>query len=137
MKKQHIPTSLKKQIWKKQFGKCTEGTCYVCNTKIGIPRRIGKNTSLPSAEYGHIKAEKEGGKVTSTNLKLICKKCNVTMGTHNLEQFKENIVPYMDFEEDKTEMMHIDTTKCLLCNNKIKEGIFCHIHMKANITIAT
>ena len=136
-KKENIPLTLKRNIWKKEYGNNDSGHCYVCNIKIGIPKSIGNNMKYPSAEYGHIKSEKCGGKVESCNLKLVCKSCNVRMGTQNLEKYKQKIIPFMDFEEDVIEMMDIDTKKCLSCNNKIKKGIFCHIHQKSNISIAS
>ena len=38
---------------------------------------------------GHVIAEKYGGELNISNLKPICSKCNTSMGTENMNDFKK------------------------------------------------
>ena len=58
-------------------GKCK----YVCDGFIDRDR----------AEMGHI-TEHKGGKTILENLKSVCGCCNRSMGTNNMEEWKENIL---------------------------------------------
>jgi len=73
-----IPKSVKSQIWKDRFGDRFQGRCDVCKNEI---RR-------DYFEAGHIISANDGGEDTVDNLKPICRTCNRSMGTENLEQFK-------------------------------------------------
>jgi 5-methylcytosine-specific restriction endonuclease McrA len=75
-----IPKTLKNKVWDKYIGKqLGVGLCDVCQTEID-----SKNF-----ECGHIISIKEEGSTTLDNLIPICGTCNKSMGTHNLELFKE------------------------------------------------
>lgn len=80
-KKQHIPASLKRQVWSKHVG--TEkgvADCLCCGVI-----QIHKD----SFSCGHIIAESKGGKMELNNLKPICFSCNSSIGTMNMNEFIE------------------------------------------------
>ena len=74
-----IPKSLKIELWKNNFGEMFEGSCYVCKSKI----------LRDEFEAGHVIASINGGEDKIDNLRTICKACNRSMGTQNLNKFKE------------------------------------------------
>ncbi len=74
-----IPKSVRKELWRNHFGDRFKGKCYVCK------ERIYKD----SFEAGHIEAYANGGEDRVENLRPICKTCNRSMGTQNLEEFKQ------------------------------------------------
>jgi len=75
-KKQKIQPRLRIEVWKKEFGENEEGICPLCNT---TRIHIGKN----GFHCSHIKSEKNGGATDITNLRPLCDKCNLKMGTRN------------------------------------------------------
>jgi hypothetical protein len=77
-KKETIPIAVKNALWSEYFQNNINGICQCCKTEI-----ISKN----NFDCGHIISEKEGGTVSLTNLKPICRACNCSMGTLNMEVF--------------------------------------------------
>ena len=62
----------------KYYGKSNETKCLCCkNTTI----------SITNFECGHVVSNKDGGKININNLKPICKTCNLSMGTTNMDIF--------------------------------------------------
>lgn len=82
-KKKHIPIALKDAVWRKYNGDALDGKCYVCNRII----------SMNFCDYGHIIAEAIGGKTDINNLRPVCKKCNTSMSTENMNDFVNRIRP--------------------------------------------
>jgi hypothetical protein len=80
-KKKNIPKALRMKVWEVNIGDFFIGKCYVCEREI----------RPDSFEAGHIIAEKNGGEVHIDNLKPICKPCNGSCGTMNLEEFKKSM----------------------------------------------
>ena len=77
--REKMPQSVRYQVWDKYIGsKKIEGKCYCC--KLTINNR--------DFEVGHNKAVARGGKNNISNLRPICKRCNRSMGTKTIEQFK-------------------------------------------------
>lgn len=75
-----IPKILKNQVWDKHIGREKGiGNCKVCQCEI----------DSKGFECGHIISVKENGPTTIDNLVPICSTCNKSMGTDNLESFKE------------------------------------------------
>jgi len=84
MPRKSIPKSLKNKVWDHYIGpEKGVGNCYCCNNKID-----SKNF-----ECGHVTAVKNGGINSLQNLRPICSCCNKSMGTENLEKFKNNYFP--------------------------------------------
>lgn len=54
------------------------GKCQCCKTEL-----ISKN----NFDCGHVISEKNGGKVELSNLKPICRSCNSSMATNNMNDF--------------------------------------------------
>lgn len=78
-KKQTIPRTLKKMVWDKYIGENKgKAKCYCC--KHQDIRQI-------DFEAGHVVAESMGGKTILTNLRPVCRQCNISMGTMNMITF--------------------------------------------------
>ncbi len=78
-KKKSIPQSLKRKVWDNRFKGKTKGTCYCCS----------KNIDIQNHECGHVIAESKGGKTIESNLRPVCSKCNKSMGTQNMKEFRQ------------------------------------------------
>ena len=76
--KDKIPLPLKNAIWNKYFEGTMFGTCVCC-----------KATPIHSTNFdaGHVKSEHLGGKVHIDNLRPICRTCNSSMGTQNMDDY--------------------------------------------------
>lgn len=76
-----IPKTVKDNLWDNTFSSnAGEGNCYVCSTTINSKK----------FDCGHIIAVANGGSNDINNLKPICSTCNKSMGTKNLEEFKQD-----------------------------------------------
>ena len=71
-KKQKIPKALKQQVWLNTYGKKFESKCYIvwCNNDI----------NCFTFDCGHNIPESKGGKLEISNLKPLCRNCNLGMG---------------------------------------------------------
>ena len=77
--KKKIPKSVRNDVWDEHIGKKYGiGTCYVC----------GQEIRASHFECGHIIAESKGGKSTIDNLRPVCERCNKSVGTMNMDEFK-------------------------------------------------
>lgn len=80
MPRKAIPKTLKNKVWDNYIGRQKgEGECYCC----------GKMIDSKDFECGHIIAVAKGGSTTLDNLRPICSCCNKSMGTKNMNSFKE------------------------------------------------
>jgi len=80
-KKKQIPQSVRIAVWDKYIGRAVgETNCTVCNTT---------KISQFNFHCGHVIAEKNGGDICIENLKPICKSCNSSMKTMNLDEYKQ------------------------------------------------
>ena len=77
-KKDQIPITVKNTLWNVYFKNNINGVCQCCKHEI-----ISKN----NFDCGHIISEKDGGLVTLDNLRPICRSCNSSMGTLNMDIF--------------------------------------------------
>jgi len=76
--KEKIPTSVKNTLWSLHFQGSLNGICQCCKTE---------NISKNNFDCGHVLSEKDGGSVALSNLKPICRSCNSSMGTMNMNDF--------------------------------------------------
>ena len=74
-----IPASLRKELWMNYFGENFEGKCFCCKNKI----------VRDDFEAGHVISDKDGGETILENLKPLCKTCNRSMGSDNLNEYKK------------------------------------------------
>jgi hypothetical protein len=78
-KRKAIPKGVKIDLWTKHFGQEYVGNCIVC----------GKTINTHNFEAGHIISVANNGSDNISNLKPICRKCNGSMGTRNLYEYKD------------------------------------------------
>lgn len=76
--KKRIPSTLRSSVWSSYFGRNMDGTCQCCKLK---------NITFENFDCGHIISERLGGSITLDNLKPICRLCNNSMGTQNMNDF--------------------------------------------------
>jgi len=83
-KKKNIPKSLRMDVWNTYIG-IEKGIykCLCCNSK---------DISQMSFHCGHIIAEAKGGKTNLSNLRPICKDCNLSMKTTDMNEFKKQFI---------------------------------------------
>lgn len=88
-KKKFIPHSLKIKVWNRWIGKDVGSTtCPCCE--------VNEITQM-NFNCGHIQAESKGGDQSVDNLKPVCQSCNSSMGTQNMDDFKNK---YLTSNED-------------------------------------
>jgi len=80
-RKKTIPKVVKDLSWNKWIGEnVARHKCLCCETN---------EISMSSFHCGHVIAEANGGLMSVENLRPICKACNLSMGTENMNDFKK------------------------------------------------
>lgn len=83
-KRKTIPKTVREKLWKQTFGDNTfNGSCYCCKTVVDAFHW----------EAGHINSAHNGGSDKLDNLRVICVSCNRSMGTCNMDEFKDKYFP--------------------------------------------
>ena len=83
-KRKTIPKTGREKLWKLTFGDNTfNGSCYCCKTVVDAFHW----------EAGHINSAHNGGSDKLDNLRVICVSCNRSMGTCNMDEFKDKYFP--------------------------------------------
>jgi hypothetical protein len=78
-RKKSIPSTIKRLVWNEYIGEdIGKHKCYCC--------KLTDITQL-SFHCGHVKSEKNGGKIDVSNLRPICQNCNSSMGSNNMDDF--------------------------------------------------
>jgi len=75
-----IPKKIRGLVWKEHFGESMMGACFCCKKKL---------EALDDWHAGHIVSHANGGKDGVANLRPVCISCNLSMGTENMDEFKE------------------------------------------------
>ena len=86
MGKKKIPKIMKLDVWGKYIGlNIGKSKCLCCET-----------IDILQADFhcGHVIAEANGGEMTLDNLRPICSVCNTSMGTMNMDEFKEKLFEF-------------------------------------------
>jgi len=79
MKKVKIPATVRNSVWNQNIGvEIGQSFCMCCKSEP---------ITRANFECGHITAEKNGGTLELNNLRPICKHCNTSMGTENMDDF--------------------------------------------------
>src|SRR5574343_3696 len=73
-----IPITVRNKIWVRDNNDSLNGLCKVCSAQINIS----------NFHAGHIISVRNGGTDNISNLVCICSCCNLSMGTKNLNEFK-------------------------------------------------
>lgn len=76
-KKQKIPKAVRMALWNRDFLNSKQGKCYTC----------GRFVYDDDFQAGHIIPESKGGTMDLKNLRVLCKPCNTSCGTMNLDDF--------------------------------------------------
>lgn len=73
--KKKIPKKVKEEVWLSNFGRCYDSKCYIswCSNKVNVF----------NFHVGHDIPESKGGTDNINNLKPICDRCNLSMGSQN------------------------------------------------------
>ena len=79
-KRRPIPKKIRGLVWKEHFGESMMGACFCCKQKL---------EALDDWHAGHIVSHANGGKDGVANLRPVCISCNLSMGTENMDEFKE------------------------------------------------
>ena len=108
-KRRAIPKTVKTNLWDKYIGTTKrEGECYVCHKLIKIE----------DFHCGHVISVNMGGSDSIDNLRPICSKCNLSMGTRNLEDFKKE---YFGESNKKTNNIQKNNNNIQKNNNNIQK----------------
>lgn len=75
-----IPKRTRNEVWIKYCGEKDHGNCYVCRKQV---ERYNKGW-----DCSHVIADAKGGLPVLENLRVCCPKCNRSMGTMNLYDYK-------------------------------------------------
>ena len=80
-KRLKITVRARSEVWRKDHGLAWTSTCPICNEKLeqGV------------FECGHVISHYNGGSTSIDNLRAICQRCNRSMGTMNMGDYKRNI----------------------------------------------
>lgn len=80
-KKAYIPKAIKVAVWNTYVGESIGRTkCTVCGTV---------DMTQMNFHCAHVVAEADGGEVSVANLRPTCATCNLSMGTMNLNAFRQ------------------------------------------------
>jgi hypothetical protein len=80
-KKKTVPKVVRDLAWNRWIGEdVAKHKCMCCEIN---------EIRMNSFHCGHVIAEANGGKTTVDNLRPICSACNLSMGTENMEDFKQ------------------------------------------------
>ena len=87
-----IPKTLKNQVWDTCIGQEKGvGNCYCCSKEIDSKH----------FECGHIVAVSNGGTNAIQNLKPVCSLCNKSMGSKNMDEFKQDYMSHVINQKQK------------------------------------
>ncbi|MEK6905954.1 MAG: HNH endonuclease [Nanoarchaeota archaeon] len=75
-----IGKSLRDQVWLKYMGNKAQGKCYCCKIRT---------MHITDFQVGHNKSVAKGGKNHISNLRPICRTCNLGMRTKSIERYKK------------------------------------------------
>ena len=85
-RKDKIPKALRENVWIKYLGKRYEAKCYVswCRNSINVF----------NFHVGHNKPESKGGETKLDNLRPICARCNLSMGSkYSIDEWDSKFKP--------------------------------------------
>jgi hypothetical protein len=79
IERKHIPQKIRQDLWKQYYGENYNALCLICKQQI----------SINVFEAGHIISSADGGGDNIDNLRPICRDCNRSMGTTNMDYYIE------------------------------------------------
>lgn len=108
--KQSIPHVMRIDVWDKWIGK-EKGIakCMCCNKR---------DIEQLNFECGHVVAESNGGEMSIDNLRPICKPCNQSMSTKNMNEFMEICGYHTNDATNKNDSDHSNKSRKVKKNKK-------------------
>jgi 5-methylcytosine-specific restriction endonuclease McrA len=108
---------------------------------IGADKRSGKCFSCPTIikmedfHVGHVVAKAKGGSNDSSNLRPVCALCNKSMGTRNMNEFKQSLAKIPTVPEG-VDPKDYDSWKLWKQNTTglLAQTLFQHLHAKYHRT---
>ena len=90
-KRRGLNAAIRFGLWNSTYGERNAfGPCYCC----------GRDVTQQSFEAGHVISAADGGADHLGNLKVVCRTCNASMGTCNMETFKMTYFPSCSVDDD-------------------------------------
>ena len=78
-RRKNLSAASRMTLWNESFGeKSATGQCYCCDREV----------TWQGFEAGHVISVAGGGSDNISNLKVVCKICNLSMGTNNMMDFR-------------------------------------------------
>jgi 5-methylcytosine-specific restriction endonuclease McrA len=79
-KRKSIPRAVRDRVWNEAFGeKSGVGMCSCCCREL----------TQQSFECGHVIAQARGGEDTPANMRPLCRACNRSMSTRDMDEFRK------------------------------------------------
>ena len=98
--KKKIPKKVKEEVWITNFGKVYETKCYInwCSNKINVF----------NFHVGHNIPESKGGTLNINNLKPICDRCNLSMGSQlTITEWNQKYIKKYSIKKNYKFLMYI------------------------------
>lgn len=90
-----IPKVVRDEVWNTHIGQDKAiGNCYVCDKELNIQYY----------ECGHIISVKEDGDNSISNLRPVCSRCNKSVGSQNMDEFKKEYMNHTEYYDVETEI---------------------------------
>jgi len=83
-KVRQLPKLIRGKVWRNSHGSSITGSCYCCKRELD---------AFDAWQAGHIIARAHGGPDTPSNLRPVCPACNISMGTQNMDEYKQQYYP--------------------------------------------
>jgi len=79
-----LPKMIRGKVWRNYHGSSITGSCYCCKRELD---------AFDAWQAGHIISRAHGGPDTPSNLRPVCPACNISMGTQNMDEYKQQYYP--------------------------------------------
>jgi hypothetical protein len=91
-KRKQIPKMIRSRVWHIYHKDSIKGECYCCKRELD---------AFDAWHAGHIVPHANGGADIPSNLRPVCASCNTSMGTENMDEFKERYYPTTDLKAER------------------------------------
>jgi len=84
-RKSGVPSYIKEEVWRSQNGDKLDGWCYLCHGSL----------SYCDCEISHKIARSKGGSNAVKNLCCMHRRCNASVGTNSVLEYKRKYYPHL------------------------------------------